>query len=154
MALWRRFELSECFLILSVSCCWKSCWSINDTNERLLHWKSELSVLISATRGVIIVNNWLCLSGCLSHPFRSILLFCFSMESSRFWPSVLHVALYKTLFFDFWFKPLTPKISYGTCVMEARQPVHTHRLAWGCTARWWRHNLTSIMDEYGTPYMP
>jgi len=27
-----------------------------------------------------------------------------------FWPSVLHVALYKTDFFDFWFRPLTPKI--------------------------------------------
>jgi len=28
--------------------------------------------------------------------FKSILLLCFSMESSHFWPSVLHVALYKT----------------------------------------------------------
>jgi len=27
-----------------------------------------------------------------------------------FWPSFLHVALYKTLFFDFWFRPLTPKL--------------------------------------------
>jgi len=36
-------------------------------------------------------------------------------ESSHFWTSVLHVALYKTLFFDFWFRPpnaqnLLPKI--------------------------------------------
>jgi len=30
--------------------------------------------------------------------------FCFSMESSHFWPSSLHVALYKTLFYDFWFR--------------------------------------------------
>jgi len=37
------------------------------------------------------------------------------MESSHFWPSVLHDSLYKTLFFDFWFRPpnaqnLLPKI--------------------------------------------
>jgi len=37
------------------------------------------------------------------------------MESSHFLPSFLHVALYKTLFFDFWFRPhnaqnLLPKI--------------------------------------------
>jgi len=32
------------------------------------------------------------------------------MESSHFWPSVLHVALCKTLFLDFLFRPLTPKI--------------------------------------------
>ena len=35
---------------------------------------------------------------------KSILLFCLSTESSHFWPSVLHVALYKTLFFDFWIR--------------------------------------------------
>jgi len=38
------------------------------------------------------------------------------MESSHFWPSVLHVALYKTGFLDFWFRPpnaqnLLPKIT-------------------------------------------
>jgi len=37
------------------------------------------------------------------------------MESSHFWPSVLHDPLYKILFFDFWFRPpnaqnLLPKI--------------------------------------------
>jgi len=42
--------------------------------------------------------------------------FCFSMESSHFWPSVLHDKNYKTLFFDFWFRPpkaqnLLPKIA-------------------------------------------
>ena len=41
--------------------------------------------------------------------------FCLSMESSHFWPSVLHVALYKTLFLDIWCRPpnaqnLLPKI--------------------------------------------
>ena len=53
----------------------------------------------------------------LAHPvrlsrcsFKSILLFCFSMESSHFWPPSLHVALYKTLFFDFWLRLLKPKI--------------------------------------------
>ena len=32
------------------------------------------------------------------------------MESSHFWPSLLHDPLYKTLFFNFWFRPLTHKI--------------------------------------------
>jgi len=45
----------------------------------------------------------------LSRSFK-LLFFCFSMELIHFWPSVLHVPLYKTVFFDFWFKPLKPKI--------------------------------------------
>ena len=39
------------------------------------------------------------------------------MESSHFWPSVLRVALYKTFFFDFWFRLPNPKIysqKFGT----------------------------------------
>ena len=42
--------------------------------------------------------------------------FCFVSRWNRaiFWPSSLHVSLYKTLFFDFWFRPnaqnLLPKI--------------------------------------------
>ena len=44
------------------------------------------------------------MSVCLSHPFK-LLLFCFSMESSHFWPSFRHVALYK-MFLDFFlFRP-------------------------------------------------
>ena len=47
-----------------------------------------------------------CPSVCLSWTnFKLILLFCFSMESNHFWPSVLHDTLYKTLFFDFWCRP-------------------------------------------------
>jgi len=57
-------------------------------------------LLISAPRlGVCL---YVCMSLC--HGQTSI-LFCFSMESSHFWPSFLHVALYQTLFFDFWFRP-------------------------------------------------
>ena len=36
--------------------------------------------------------------------------FLFLDGIEHFWPSFLHVALYKTLFFDFWFSPLTPEI--------------------------------------------
>jgi len=45
------------------------------------------------------------------------------------WPSVVHVALYKTLFFDFWFRPPTPqnllpkiwqKIAYKSACMAHR----------------------------------
>jgi len=57
----------------------------------------------------------LILSVCLSHSFKLLLLFCFSMESSHFLAAILHVALYETLFVDFWFRPpntqnLLPKI--------------------------------------------
>ena len=41
-----------------------------------------------------------CPDVCLSRSFK-LLLFCFSMHRAIFWPSVLHVAFYKTLFFDF-----------------------------------------------------
>jgi len=66
-----------------------------------------LLLLISApSLRVIIVNNWLCLSVPLSQTFKLILLFCFRMELSHFLPSFLDVPLYKTLFFDIWFRPL------------------------------------------------
>jgi len=45
------------------------------------------------------------LSVCVSRSFKLLLLFCFSMESSHFWPSVLYDPLYKTVFFDFCFRP-------------------------------------------------
>jgi len=37
------------------------------------------------------------------------LLRCSFKSILHFWTSFLHVALYKTLFFDFRFRPLTPK---------------------------------------------
>jgi len=46
---------------------------------------------------------------CHGQTSNRFFFFCFSMESSHFWPLVLLVALYKTLFFDFWFS-LTPEI--------------------------------------------
>ena len=77
--------------------------SVSSSVRPSVCWSPRLAI------GVIIVNNWLCLSVCLSvclsHPFKLLLLFCFSMESSHFWPSVLHDHLYKTLFLDFWFRP-------------------------------------------------
>jgi len=54
---------------------------------------------------VIIVNTWLCHA-----PSNCFLFFVSRWHRAIFWSSVLHVALYRTLFFDFWFRPLTPKI--------------------------------------------
>jgi len=84
-----------------------------------------------------------CLSVCpdvcpsvrLSRSFKLFLLFCFSVESSHFWPSVLHVALYKTLFFDFWFRPpnaknLLPKI-FGTISPVSRRAAVGIRIPMG-----------------------
>jgi len=81
-------------------------------------------LMISAPSLGVIVNNWL--SVCLSHPFKLFLLFCFSMESSHFLTVSFHVALYKTVFFNFWFRPpntqtLLPKI----CTI-----LPTSRLVW------------------------
>jgi len=36
--------------------------------------------------------------------------FVFQWNRAIFWPLILHEPLYKTVFFDFWFRPLTPKI--------------------------------------------
>jgi len=72
-------------------------------------------LLISTPRlGVYYFLSLTCLSVCPSVclarcSFKSILLFCFLMELSHFWPPSLRVALYKTLFFDFWFRPLNAK---------------------------------------------
>jgi len=58
-----------------------------------------------------------CLSGCLSicHTPSNCFFFVSRWKRAIFWPSFLHVPLYKTLFFNFWFKPpnvqnLLPKI--------------------------------------------
>jgi len=75
--------------------------------------KSQASVclLISAPSLGVYYSQQLTLSVSLSirlsqKNFKLILLlFCFSIESSHFWPSVLHDPLYKTLFIDFWFRP-------------------------------------------------
>ena len=68
---------------------------------RLLFWSPRLGW------ESITFCRWLCLSVCLSVclsrcSFKSILLFC--LYRAIFWPSVLHVALYKTVFFVFWFR--------------------------------------------------
>jgi len=70
--------------------------------------RSGSKFLISAPSlsSLLFFCRWLWLYVCLSRcSFKSILLFRFSMESSHLWSSFLHVALYKTLFFDFWFRP-------------------------------------------------
>jgi len=61
----------------------------------------------TSSLGVTIVNS-VCVSVCQN--FKLLLLFCFSMESSHFWPPVLRDPLYKTPFFDFRFRPLTTKL--------------------------------------------
>ena len=76
---------------------WSTYTHNNNNNNKLLISAPSLGVYYFFCR-------WLCLSQTL------ILLFCLSMESSHFWPSVLHDKNYKTLFFDFWFRPPTPKI--------------------------------------------
>jgi len=77
------------------------------------------------------VYYFLSLSVCMSRcSFKLLLLLCFSVEWSHFCPPVLHVALYKTVFFHFWFRPPKPqnllskiwhKIDYNSACMADRQ---------------------------------
>jgi len=72
--------------------------------------------------------------------FKSILLFCLSMESNHFWPPSLHVAFCKTLFFDFWFRPLTPKIyspKFGTKSPITRRVWQIDRRCLGLLGSFW-----------------
>jgi len=60
----------------------------------------------------LLVCMYVCLYVCHKH--------CFFFFVSRWnraisWPSVLHYKNYKTLFLDFWFRPLTPKIDSPKC---------------------------------------
>ena len=93
---------------------YSSCWSPRLARS---HYCQQLTGCLSG-----------CLSVCLSRSFKLLLLFCFWVESSHFWPSVLLLALYKTLFFDFWFKPpnaqnLLPKIC-------TKSPTTISRFVW------------------------
>ena len=84
------------------------------------NWTSCYKLLISApSLGVYYCQQLTLCSDipvCLSRSFK-LLLFCFSMELSHFWPSVLHVALYKSFSSIFDSGPLNPKIycpKFGT----------------------------------------
>ena len=88
-------------------------------------------VLISATR--LGLDNFLSLtlSVCL---FVTLLLqiassFLFLENRTIFWPSSVHVALYKMLFFDFWIRPLTPRIYSPKLLAIA---LHYHIATRGC----------------------
>ena len=103
---------------------WARCWSWSICR----HWRSNIrstshhkhTICSSPRLATSHYCQQLTLSVCPSDRMSVTLLqiasyFCFSMESSHFWPSVLHVALYKSVFFDFWFRPpnaqnLLPKI--------------------------------------------
>jgi len=67
----------------------------------------------------VVLRFWICCHGneiwAIFAKTSNCFFFCFSLESSHFWPTVLRDPLYKTLFFDFWFRPpdaqnLLPKI--------------------------------------------
>jgi len=70
----------------------------------MLHCLHYWSLRLARCLLFFVVDS-VCLSVDVSRPFKSILLFCFSVESSHFWPSVLHEPLFKTLFFDYGFRP-------------------------------------------------
>ena len=76
-----------------------------------------LRLLISAPSVGVYYCQQLTLSVCpdvrmsvFHAPSNCFFFFVSRWNQAIFWLSVLQVALYKTLFLDFWFRPLTPKI--------------------------------------------
>ena len=116
--------------------------SVQCTIHSLSYWSPRLASSHYCQQLTLSV----CLSGCLSRCFK-LLLFCFSMESSHFWPSFPHVALYKTLFFNFWFRPpnaqnLLPKIC-------TKSPIS--QLVWQIDWRCWAYRGFSGMADSMEP---
>jgi len=82
------------------------------------------------------------MSVCLSRSFKLLLLFCFSMESSHFWPSVFHIPLYNMLLFDFWFRSpnvqnLLPKICTNSPISRLVWQIDRRCLHLPGGFRWW-----------------
>ena len=79
-----------------------------------------------------------CLSVRLSRPFK-LLLLCFSIESSHFGAVSFHVALDKTAFFHFSFRPtsLLPKICTCTKSPVSRLVRQIDRRCLGLPGRFW-----------------
>jgi len=70
---------------------------------------------------------YVCMYVCLSRSFKSILLFCFSVESNHCWAVSSPCGTLQNVIFDFWFRPPNPKIS---------SPKFWHKIAYNsaCTA--------------------
>jgi len=87
--------------------------------------------------GVIIVNNWLCLSVPLSVTLLQIAscFFVSGWNRAISCPSVLHVPLYKTVFFDFWFRP--PKAQSYLPKICTKSPISrlVWQIDWRCLGR-------------------
>jgi len=70
-------------------------------------------ISVPSYKSLLSTIDSVCLSVC--HTRSNCFFFVSPWNRAIFWPSVLHMALYKTLFFDFWFSPpnaqnLLPKI--------------------------------------------
>jgi len=64
-----------------------------------------LQLLISVPSLRVYYFLSLTLSVCLSICHKHCFFFVFRWNRAMFWPSVLHDKNYKTVFFDFWFRP-------------------------------------------------
>jgi len=92
------------------------------------------------------------LSVCHAAPSNWFFFFVFRRNRAIFWPSSLHVALYKTLFFDFWFRPPNaqnwlPKVACDNATLTRRHPCSRSRhgsSAWGKSAIHWTSGLTLV----------
>ena len=87
------------------------------TSETMFPWYWSLRLARSHYCQLLtlpLLCLWLCLSVCHA-PSNCYFFFVCRWNRAIFWPSVLHVALYKTVLLDFWFRPpnaqnLLPKI--------------------------------------------
>ena len=71
---------------------------------------------------------YVCMSVCHGQTSNWFFFFCFSTESIHFWPSSLHVVLYKTLLFDFWFRPHNAQNLLSKICNCTKSPIS--RLVW------------------------
>ena len=118
------------------------CWSLRLARS---HYCQQLSLSVCAS---------VQMSVCLSVTFLQIdsSFFVSRWNRSIFCPSFLHVALYNTLFFDFWFRPpntqnLLPNIACDNATLPRRHPWLRSRhgsSAWGKSAVHWTSGPTLV----------
>jgi len=119
--------MTECMLWMWMCL---SCFSVVTLLISVPSWESLLSTIDSV-----------CLSGCLF-----VFIFVSRWNRAIFWPSVLYVALYKTLFFKFWFRPpnaqnLLPKICTKSPISRLAWQIYRRCLGlpggfWGWPIQW------------------
>ena len=159
---------------ISVTLVWWQCWG----QHRLKADSGPIScTCVRPYWSPCLVRSHYCqqltLSVCLSvfvchAPSNCFFLFVSRWNRAIFWPSVLHVALYKTVFFNFWFRPpnaqnLLPKICTKSPISQLVWQIDRRclglpggfrgcKMLWGRTLLPWQWHL-EIQSPTGLHYV-